>query len=164
MTLTDILTALQQTPFATAIVEGSYLFPVIESIHVAAVVTVVGTISIVDLRLIGLAAHTRSIRQLMRQVLPLTWGAFAIALASGFLLFASKAVDYAANTPFRFKMALLLLAGVNMAVFHMTTYRSADGWDELTRTPGAAKAAGLSSLAIWVGVICFGRWIGFTLM
>lgn len=148
--------------FAKAIAEGSVLFPWIETIHVLAVVAVVGTISIVDLRLIGLNAHVKSVRRLMIQLLPITWTAFAIALPSGFLLFSSKAVTYAANWPFRIKMLLLLVAGLNMMLFHLIVHRGGHRWDE-GKTPLMAKVAGLTSLALWIGIVACGRWIGFTI-
>jgi len=70
---------LQTTTVATAISENEILFPWIESVHVLAIVLVVGTISIVDLRLLGVASLDRTVRRLMTDVLPYTWGAFAVA-------------------------------------------------------------------------------------
>src|SRR5688572_8168763 len=101
-----ILTALEETPWAIAILEGDNLFPWIEALHVLAIVAVVGTIWIVDLRLLGFAAHNRSLRRLVGQLLPLTWAAFALAVVTGLLMFSSNATGYAANWPFRIKIAL----------------------------------------------------------
>jgi len=162
MTLEPVLRALQDMPFAKAIAEGSVLFPWIETVHVLAVVTVVGTISIVDLRLIGVRAHVKSVRRLMSQLLPITWTAFAIAVPSGFLMFSSKAVKYSANWPFRIKMLLLLAAGFNMILFHFIVHRGGARWDE-GRTPPSAKIAGFTSLILWIAIVAFGRWIGFTI-
>ena len=150
-------------PFATAIREGESLFPWIESIHVVAIVIVVGTISIIDMRLMGLPAHRVSLRKLMQDVLPLTWIAFVIAVITGFLLFSSQAVKYWAIWEFQVKMVLLALAGLNMGYFHIVTYRSIHLWDELADTPRAAKIAGFTSLCLWIGVVTMGRIIGFVL-
>ena len=163
MTLDEFFVALKATPFATAILEGETLFPWIESFHVLAIVIVVGTISIIDMRLIGLPAHRKSLRRLMKDVLPLTWGAFAIAVLTGFLLFSSQPAKYWALWEFKAKMVLLVLAGLNMAYFHVITFRSVHLWDELAETPRAAKIAGITSLFLWVGVVTFGRIIGFVL-
>lgn len=154
---------LQDTTIATAIRENEILFPWIETAHVGAIVLVVGSISIVDLRLLGLASCDRPVQQLMREILPLTWGAFAVAAAAGGLLFSSKAVDYGHNFFFQGKMILLLLAGTNMAVFHVFTGRDVPKWSDVTQQPMPAKIAGSISLILWVTVVAFGRWIGFTL-
>ena len=154
---------LEATPLAVTIRENDILFPWIESIHVLAIVLVVGTISIIDLRLLGVASLERAATRLMGDVLPWTWGAFVIAAITGSLLFASNAPNYAHNFFFQGKMVLLAAAGVNMAIFHTFGIRDTARWDTLRRTPPAAKAAGAVSLLLWVAVVAFGRWIGFTL-
>src|SRR5436189_495744 len=163
MDLDQFLNWLQETPIAVAIREHEILFPWIESIHVLAIVLVVGTISIIDLRLLGIASLERAATRLMGDVLPWTWGAFVIAAITGSLLFASNAPNYAHNFFFQGKMVLLAAAGVNMAIFHAFGLRDAARWDTAQRTPPAARTAGAVSLLLWVAVVAFGRWIGFTL-
>ena len=153
---------IENTPVGMFISGSSWAFPTVESIHVFFLVVVVGAIAIVDLRLLGVASRNRSVSQLSNDVLPLTWGAFAGALITGSLLFSSKATHYLANWPFRIKIILLALAGVNMLIFHFMTYRDVERWDNDPVTPQAARLAGLLSLAFWIGVVVFGRWIGFT--
>ncbi len=161
MTPHDLFQALEQTSFATAIREGSLLFPWIESVHVLAIATVVGSISIVDMRLLGVPAHKLGVRRLTREVLPITWIAFAFAVISGFLLFSSAALKYSAMSTFQAKMVLLVIAGLNMLFFHLVTFRNIERWDELMETPLAAKTAGAVSLMLWVSIVVLGRWIGF---
>jgi hypothetical protein len=153
-----------QTPFAVAIHEGETIFPWIESFHVLAITLVVGSIAIVDLRLLGFASLDRAVRQLTREVLPCTWAAFAVAVITGIALFASNAVNYAHNFAFQGKLVLLLLAGLNMLAFHLWVGRDIDRWESRSRTPIGAKIAAALSLSLWVGVVGFGRWIGFTLL
>jgi hypothetical protein len=159
----QFLNWLQGTPIAVAIRENEILFPWIESFHVLAIVLVVGTISIVDLRLIGVASRNRAVAALMRDVLPYTWAAFAVAAITGSLLFSSNAPKYAHNLYFQAKMALLMLAGCNMVVFHLVGTRDIARWGAAAQTPAAAKAAGFISLLAWIAVVVCGRWIGFTL-
>ena len=155
---------LQATPVATTISENEIIFPWIESVHVLAIVLVVGTISIVDLRLLGVASLDRTVHRLMGDVLPYTWGAFAIAATTGSLMFSSDAVHYAHNFFFQGKLVLLALAGLNMAVFHLIGIRDIERWDTGTgRTPTAAKVAATISLLVWIAVVAFGREIGFTM-
>jgi hypothetical protein len=154
---------LQTTGVATTISENEIIFPWIESVHVLAIVLVVGTISIVDLRLLGVASLDRPVRRLMTDVLPFTWGAFAIAAITGSLMFSSDAVHYSHNFYFRTKLILLALAGLNMAVFHLVSVGDVERWGASGQTPVAAKAAAAISLLVWIGVVACGRGVGFTM-
>ncbi|MBO9575348.1 MAG: hypothetical protein J7494_06410 [Sphingobium sp.] len=155
--------ALEGSRTATAIASGEYAFPLIETFHVFAIVTVFGTIAIMDLRLLGLTSMGWSISSVSRDTLKLTWGAFLIAVVTGCLMFVSKATTYMINPYFLWKMALIALAGVNMAVLHLTTWKTIGSWDKGTAIPAAAKVSGALSLAFWIIVIFCGRFIGFTL-
>jgi hypothetical protein len=64
---------------------------------------------------------------------------------------------------FQAKMLLMLLAGVNMLVFQLITFRSVSKWDRDVPGPLAGVVAGAVSLACWLGVVAFGRQIGFTM-
>jgi hypothetical protein len=161
--LDAVLNWLHDLPLSSAIRVSSWMFPSLESLHVIAITLVVGSIAIVDLRLLGLTSNRKPVTELSTEVLPWTWGCFVVALITGSLMFISKAPAYFANTPFRLKMLLLLCAGVNMLVFHFLTYRSVHRWDRDVPTLVGARVAGLLSLSFWIGVIAAGRWIGFTI-
>jgi hypothetical protein len=154
---------LQNTPYARTISENEIIFPWIESVHVLAIVLVVGTISIVDLRLIGIASLDRPVKRLMSDVLPYTWSAFAVAAVTGLSLFSSDAVNYSNNFFFKGKLVLLVLAGINMAVFHLKGISGVARWGTAKKPPVAAKVAGALSLLLWICVVAFGRGIGFTM-
>lgn len=163
MSLDALFKTLYDSPVATAIRETTSYFPWLESIHVLAITLVFGTICIVDLRLLGYRSHRKSARRLIVDLLPFTWVAFGLAIVTGSLLFVSNAVTYAHNTQFQLKMIAIVLAGLNMAVFHLTAYRRIGDWDEASSPPLAARIAGAGSVILWTVVICLGRWIGFTL-
>jgi len=153
---------LEHTSLGVSIAQSAWLFPLIESVHVIALALVVGSIAIVDLRLLGLASKDRLVSQLSEELLPFTWSAFGVAAVSGFLLFMSNAVGYIENYLFRTKLLLLVLAAANMGVFHFLTYRTVSQWDrEVAALPTGAKVAGGLSLLIWLSIIVVGRWIGF---
>lgn len=157
----EFLQKLSDTALGTAVRESTMLFPWLESVHVLALTIVVGSIAIVDLRLLGVASKGRSVKQLLDDMLPVTWTAFAVALITGVALFISQAEYYATKLPMQIKLVLLLLAGVNMLVFHKSTLRTVGEWDTATTPPTGARVAGASSLALWIGIVFFGRWIGF---
>jgi hypothetical protein len=160
--LDAVFRSLQNTAFAAGIRESTWLFPTIETVHVLAVTLMVGSVVMVDLRLVGLAYRDRTLTEFADEILPWTWLSFAVAVLTGGALFSSAAVKYAGNFDFRAKMVLLVLAGVNMAMFHLGAYRDAPSWKGDVKLPGAARFAGGLSLLIWVAVVAFGRWIGFT--
>jgi hypothetical protein len=153
---------LETSGLGTAVSQSTWLFPAIETVHVIALALVVGSIAVLDLRLLDRTWRVRAVTELTLDVLPWTWTSFAVAATSGFLVFASVATKYSADTPFRIKMVLLLLAGANMLAFHRFTYRSVAAWDVNAPTPAAAKLAGGLSLLFWIGVVTCGRWVGFT--
>ena len=155
----EFLEWLQGTPLALAIAEE--WFPLVESLHVIAIAIVAGTIFIVDTRLIGITSTKLSFSYVSDRMLPWTWVAFACSAVTGTLMFIGNATEYYNNIPFRVKMVLLVLAGLNMLFFQFVTFRSVGSWD-LARPPAAARLAGLISVGLWCSVIGFGRWIGFT--
>lgn len=149
-------------PISIAIGE-SWWFPFIESIHVLAAVLVVGAILTVDLRLLGLAGRRYDVTKVVRELVPWSQGAFVVAVVSGVGLFITSADRYMVNPAFLIKLALLLLAGINIAIFHFHTFRTVGDWDQGSAAPFKAKAAGAASLVCWTGVILAGRWIGHLL-
>ncbi len=84
-------------------------------------------------------------------------------MVTGSLLFISKATNYMANPFFLSKMVLIVLAGANMAVFHVFTWRTVKTWDSGCAVPLPGKIAGGLSLGFWVVVVFVARAIGFTL-
>ncbi len=161
--LYDLISLAENTSLADAIREDDNLFPFIEAAHVLAISLVVGSISILDLRLLGLASRDRPAGGLTRAILPITWSAFAFAVITGSLLFISHASKYVENSFFLIKMLLIAAAGLNMTVFHLISAKSITQWEGISLPPRSARLAGGLSLLFWVGVIACGRWIGFTM-
>lgn len=143
-------------------IRGSiWIFPIIETIHVLGITLLVGTVAILDLRLLGVVFKREDVSQIARQILPLTWTGFAVMLVSGFLLFTAEAANSYANPAFRIKLVLLILVGLNPLVFHLTIYRNVSAWGDRAITPFRARLAGCVSLSLWGGIICAGRAIAY---
>lgn len=161
--LRDFISYFENSALADNIRENDVLFPLIESLHVVSICLVVGSIFSVDLRLLGLASTDRSVSRVMNGILPLTWTAFAVAVASGSLLFISNATKYLGNLYFDAKILLICAAGLNMAMFHALTAKDLPRWENDTRLPLPARLAGGLSILLWVAVVACGRMIGFTM-
>jgi hypothetical protein len=165
MSLHTLLTHVETWPIAAAVrgeLPGTeWLFPIIETLHVMALTVVLGSIAMVDLRLLGIASRQSPVSRLSEEVLPWTWSAWCVAAVFGTLMFLSKAHTYAENPQFELKFACMGLAAINMLIFQFGAYRQVARWD-LGEPPLGAKLAGALSLLLWVGVVFFGRWVGFT--
>ncbi|HXB62725.1 MAG TPA: DUF6644 family protein [Acidobacteriaceae bacterium] len=161
MNLLAMMTWLEHRPFAIAIAESTWLFPIVETVHVLALTVVVGSVAMMDLRLLGVGSKDRAASEVISSSLPWAWSAFAVAFVAGSMLFSSKAATYYVILPFRIKMLCLALAAVNMLVFHFYTARGMAAWDRGT-PPRAARFAAACSLTLWVVIVAAGRWIGFT--
>jgi hypothetical protein len=154
----EIFEWLQGTAVAVSVSED--WFPMVESFHVISLALVAGSIFVVDTRLTGLTSRQLRFTYVADRLLPWTWGAFICAAITGTLMFIANATSYVNNIPFRIKIVLLLLAGINMLYFQLVTYRGVATWDN-GRPPASARRAGYTSLLLWFGVIASGRWIGF---
>jgi len=139
---------------------GTSWFPFLESIHVIAAAMVVGSILMVDLRLLGLAAKRYPITTLSKELVPWSTGAFVIATITGIGMFITRAASHVLNPAFQWKIFLLVLAGANMAYFHFKVYKQVADWDTLDTTPTQVKLIGSASLFLWAGVMLAGRWVG----
>ena len=163
MNLQALGEALEASPVGDFVASSSWAFPTIECLHVIAIVTVFGTVAIMDMRLLGLASKSSEVTEVSGDTLTWTWGAFVMAAITGTLLFVSKAHIYLIEPWFLWKMVLIALAGVNMAIFHLSTWRSVDNWNAARSAPLGGKIAGCLSLLLWIAVVFCARLIGFTL-
>jgi hypothetical protein len=165
MSVQAVFAAIKAWPLAAAVrgdTPGTeWFFPIIETFHVMALTIVMGSIAMVDLRLLGIASRSSPVSRLSAEILPWTWTAWCVAAVFGTLLFISNASTYAANPQFELKFVCMGLAAINMLVFQFGAYRDIARWDT-GKTPVSAKVAGALSLTFWIGVVFFGRWTGFT--
>ena len=144
-------------PSSIAIRESLYGYPYLLTSHAVTMALFAGLIVMMDLRLLGVAYRRTPLSQVQKHLFP--WQMFTMALASvtGLVLFYSQPMRYYGKVFFWVKMALMVVAGVNAVYFHATTYRSVAAWDTSPAPPLGARLAGGFSLALWAGVVVFGR-------
>lgn len=154
------LAAIERLPLAVAMRHDLWLYPIVEIVHITGFVTLVGSIIVLDLRLLGLSREL-PVRALARHVLPWSVGALLLIVPSGLLMFIAHAGDLIGNTAFIVKMSLLFCAGINAAAFHAGVFRGAAAWDSGVTAPAAVRLHALVSLIIWVGVLACGRLLAY---
>ncbi len=133
---------------------NEWSFPLLECIHIAGFALSIGTIAIVDLRMLGLALRSQPAAALAKSLAPWTLVGLVIMLISGPLIFSSDPNMYLHNVSFRFKMGALLTA----ILYHYTLHR----WAALREpAPAIGKMVAVVSLALWVSVVAGGLFIAF---
>ena len=156
MLLLHILQGVYEPPSLNPIARWEWVFPVVESLHICGFTLLVGTVAILDLRLLGAFLRRQPVSWLARELAPWIWTGIVIQLITGPYLFSSDPGDYIQVPAFRNKMILFLLA----LIFHFTVIRKATQPTEDSVPLGWRKAAGGVSLGLWVGVLLAGLWIG----
>jgi hypothetical protein len=140
---------LVNSPWSHAMSSYEWVFPAVQSLHFIGFAMSIGTIAIIDLRLLGLGMQ----RQAPADLAPWTRGHCGHAY-HGALMFSTDAVAYHYNPSFQFKMVCLMLA----LLFQFTLHRRALHPDV---PPLAAKLAAATSLLLWTAVVAGGRMIAF---
>jgi hypothetical protein len=131
----------------------------LQTAHVVSTVFFAGLVIMMDLRLVGVAFTQAPPAQIQRRLFPWQMAGFVPSIVTGLILFCVDPLRYYTNTLFWVKLALLALAGVNAIAFHMTTYGTADRWDEDPKGTRRAHLAGAMSLLLWSAIIVAGRLI-----
>src|SRR6266702_3870662 len=135
---------LGESSWSAGLHESEIAYSIIESIHVWSLCLFFGMTLMFDLRLLGW-----------------TIAGFVIMVISGTLLFFAIPLRSYQNIFFRGKMLLLLLAGLNILIFHSRVFPSVVKWDVDATPPRAARIAGALSLVLWIGIVFSGRMIAY---
>jgi hypothetical protein len=155
MSLFEMCQVLEQSKISLIVRESA--FPYVEGAHVMGLSLSIGTVMWFDLRLLGAAMRARPVGEVFQDVKAWMLAGFAIMFSTGALLFAAHATKAYSNGYFQAKLALILLAGLNMALYHLTIDRRRSEWGKNPIPPIRARAAGLVSLLLWFSVIAVGR-------
>jgi hypothetical protein len=143
---------LQHAEWVTTLATNTWLYAFITVVHYFSLFFCVGTIVLLDLRILGIADRNQALTPLAEQLRPWTWIGVGFTVVSGFLLFATEAGDYAAATPFRIKMLIIVMA----LIFALAVQWNVAKWDRAPAIPLAAKLLAVASIVFWLGAILVG--------
>jgi hypothetical protein len=130
-------------------------WPIAEVLHFFGLCVLLGSVGFFDLRMLGVARGI-SLAGLHR-LIPYGLSGFLLSVTTGTLFVLTAPEQYLYNPALQTKLALMLLAGLNMAVFYATTARAALATAADALPPRRARLIGAISLACWLGVITCGR-------
>ncbi|NNU85303.1 hypothetical protein ETC05_16280 [Geobacillus sp. BMUD] len=160
--LNSILLLLQDSALGEAARSTPYLYPVLESLHILGIVVLVGPTFAFDLRLLGIGRRQISVTKAARYLLPVAHIGLTIVILTGIPLLSAQATIIADSGAAPWKLGLLTLAAINIAVFHNGVYRRVNAWNDAAVAPIAARFAAVVSLIVWTGVIFAGRLLAYT--
>jgi hypothetical protein len=152
---------LSETHLSHWLREAPYPFPILLIAHVLTIALLGGTVLMGNLRVLGKALREVPVSEVIGQFRAWKWLAFALMLVTGTFVAMSDPMEYYGNIMFWISMGVLVLAGVNAAVFRYGIYRSVAEWDTAAVTPpGARRWAGIS-IFLWIALILAGRATAF---
>lgn len=160
MNAPDVFEWLEASPLAVYIRRAHLLYPIIEIVHIVGFIFLTGTALLFDFRLLGISKRIPVI-DLANHLLPWSRRSLILVIPSGLLLFMTQATELSQNRIFWTKLILIVLALTNAALFHLFTFKKVIDWNHLKPTPVSAKAAGVISIALWLGVITCGRFLAY---
>src|SRR5258708_24606755 len=152
---------LESTPVSIALQESIWGYPIVESVHVLTLCLFLGLTVMLDLRLLGVTLVRTPASEIMARLLPWIIAGFGVMVITGALLFLAIPVKTYLNIFFRIKVAFLVLAGLNVAVFQRTISRSMSQWDLDPVPPFRARLVGTVSLVLWEGIVIAERMIAY---
>lgn len=155
------LMLLQDSALGETVRNAQYLYPVLESIHILGIALLVGPAFTFDLRLLGAGHRVMPVTTAARYLLPVSHVGLAIVATTGIALLSAQATVVAAAWAAPWKLGLIVVAGINVLVFHKGIYRRVADWDLHILSPLSAKVSALVSAFVWTGVIVAGRFLAY---
>lgn len=152
---------LGNTDWSVRMLESFWVWPLLESTHTLSIAFFVGTATMMDLRLMGLRFGNIRASDFTGRMLQLTRYGFVLTAVTGVVIWYSNPLRYWHNIFFRFKLILLVLAGINIWWFHSKIHKKVQEWDMDITPPRAARMAGAVSVFAWMFIVISGRLIAY---
>jgi hypothetical protein len=155
----SFLTWLQEGPFSW-VSESAWGYPIVLSAHAVGMSIVVGTVTMISLRVLGFA-RAAPIWSLER-ISIVAWLGVAVNALSGVALFGSDAPKFFFHPMFWTKISLIALGAVCVWRLLRVLKEADQSSLEGSRAPASARLIAASSLALWMGALIAGRLIAYT--
>lgn len=157
--INTVVNAIEGSTVNNLILSSQWLWPGMEIVHFIGLSLLLGSMLVVDLRLIGLLRQI-DIRT-THSLLPWATFGFLLNLVSGIVFFLGDPARYSVNIGFQIKMILVVIAGLNALWFFWKLNPQINDWEPYADTPTAAKTVAIVSLGAWFGVLLLGRLIPY---
>ena len=150
---------LTATPVARFVRHSTWAWPVLEILHFMGLSLILGTIGVFDLRLMGWVKGIPPAA--LHRAVPIGVAGFCVNVITGSMFFAAEPFFYIGNIAFQIKMALMVSAGINVAVFYLLLSRRVMALERGGQAPPGARLVGAASLLLWMSILVAGRMEAF---
>jgi len=150
---------MENSPLGQWVFSIGWVWPVAEIFHFIGLSLLLGSMLIVDLRLMGFFRKISI--ETTHRLLPWAITGFVINLITGTLFLFGDPTRYAANIGFRIKAILIVIAGLNALFFYWKIKPVMANWGHNDKPPVLAKSVAFLSLAVWFSVLLLGRLIPY---
>lgn len=157
--ISQSLSWLENSSWAVSIRQSLWLYPALEIVHIIGIVILVGAAFMFDLRLLGFSRNL-PIVLLASHLLPWSRRGLWLIVPSGILLFITNAQTLGADPTFWLKMTLLILAAINVLVFHRFIFPSHSD-SQVPKDPSLVKISAIISIVVWLAIIACGRLLAY---
>ena len=151
---------LENSTWAESTRQSLWLYPALEIVHLIGIVILVGSAFMFDLRLLGFSKNL-PVTSLAEHLLPWSRRGLLLIIPSGILLFSTNAITLGVDPTFWLKMTLLVLAALNVLVFHKFIFKVQYQSEDLYELPLPAKISAVISIMAWIGIISCGRLLAY---
>jgi hypothetical protein len=141
--------ALEQMGWVKTLSSTGWMYATVSVIHYLTMFWFIGSMAVVDLRVMGVAARKRNLTELSEQIYPWAWTGLVLAIVSGFFMFLTDAGDWAPDPVFHVKL-LMIIVSIALAIVVQVMVPK---WAVLPEIPAWAKILALVALLFWVGTI-----------
>jgi hypothetical protein len=150
---------IKSSTISHAMTSAPWTWPICETLHFVGMALLMGVVGTVDLRMLGFMKRLPFAP--LHRLLPWGIAGFVINLITGVLFFVGDPYQYKDNGAFLFKIAFIVLAGINVLIFYVVPYRQVEAMGPGDDAPFSAKAIAAASIFLWVGVMYWGRMLPF---
>lgn len=152
---------LAATSVSQVIQKVVWFIPMVQSLHILAVSIVMGSVIMIDTKLLGWTGVGSTVSDQLRRYTPWIWGALIVLLCTGTILTTAEPRRELLNPVFITKMALIVVIVLSSLAFLGVVRRQAVAWGEAPSSQIPAKLLAITSLLGWVAVVVCGRWIAY---
>lgn len=140
---------------------NTWAIPAIQSVHIVGIALVMGSVLMIDLRILGLTWTDQTLRQTTQRFGPWLTGALWLLLITGVLMVIGEPVRELVTFSFWLKMTLVAIGTLVAVLFQRAVRRHERDWEETLVNRASIKGLAVGTLLIWMAIIVLGRLIAY---